>query len=75
MKLETFEEFINVDTWDKRFEIPLSVFLEVCIDPNLKIFLVFHTRTDLEEEESSEKFAREAAASNMPLKQAPEAKL
>ena len=45
--LSEFSEFTNETSWNKRFDIPLAVFLEMCVDPNLKIFMGMHTRGDL----------------------------
>ena len=38
---------MNETSWNKRFEVPLAVFLEMCIDPNLKLFMEMQTRGDL----------------------------
>ena len=42
---------MTTEEWNRRFEIPLPIFLEMCVDPNLKVFMGMNTRTDLEEEE------------------------
>jgi len=45
--LDDFTDFMNETSWNKRFEVPLAVFLEMCIDPNLKLFMEMQTRGDL----------------------------
>ena len=38
-------QFVNETTWGERFDIPLPVFLEITVDPNLKLFMGMETRT------------------------------
>jgi hypothetical protein len=33
--LQEFDDFINEEKWNERFEIPLNVFFEISVDPNL----------------------------------------
>ena len=49
--IEEFESFVTNDEWNKRFEIPLAIFLEMCVDPNLRVFMGMNTRTDIEDDE------------------------
>jgi len=49
--LKEFDNYIDVDKWQKRFEIPLPVFLEVCVDPNLQRFMGFPMNTDIVEDQ------------------------
>lgn len=49
--IEEFESFVTTESWNNRFELPLAIFLEMCVDPNLRVFMGMNTRTDLEEEE------------------------
>jgi hypothetical protein len=42
---------VTTEEWNSRFEIPLAIYLEMCVDPNLRVFMGMNTRTDLEEEE------------------------
>ena len=49
--VEEFDNFVTTEEWNNRFEIPLPIYLEMCVDPNLRVFMGMNTRTDLEEEE------------------------
>ena len=44
--LQESAQFVNETTWNERFDIPLPVFLEITVDPNLKLFMSMETRTD-----------------------------
>jgi len=39
-------------SWNKRFEVPLSIFLEICMDPTLKYFL--NLTISIEDDEDEE---------------------
>lgn len=39
--------YVNEASWNKRFDIPLAVFLEMSVDPNLKLFMGMETRGDM----------------------------
>ena len=40
---------MNEHDWNQRFDVPLAVFLEMCVDQNLKIFLGMHMRSDVDD--------------------------
>jgi hypothetical protein len=42
---------VTTEEWNKRFEIPLEIFLEMCVDPNLRVFMGMNTRTDIDNDE------------------------
>jgi hypothetical protein len=44
--LQDSARFVNETSWSERFDIPLAVFLEITVDPNLKLFMSMETRTD-----------------------------
>lgn len=37
--LQTFDDFITEVKWNKRFELPLQKYLDMSLDPCLKLFL------------------------------------
>tara|TARA_B110001469_G_C9399225_1_gene205286 strand:- start:58 stop:201 length:144 start_codon:yes stop_codon:yes gene_type:complete len=37
--LDTFEAFINAESWAERFDVEMELYLELAEDPNLRIFL------------------------------------
>lgn len=37
--LENFDDFITEVKWNKRFELPLQKYLDMSLDPCLKLFL------------------------------------
>mmetsp|Transcript_16944 Transcript_16944/g.28690 ORF Transcript_16944/g.28690 Transcript_16944/m.28690 type:complete len:98 (-) Transcript_16944:57-350(-) len=47
--LADFTDFINEARWNRRFEVPLAVFLEMCVDQNLRKFLGMELREEVEE--------------------------
>ncbi len=68
--LTGFTDFTNETSWNKRFDIPLAVFLEMCVDANLKIFMGMHTRGDLLSDDKGAPADRKALYSAAPsLKQ------
>ena len=36
-----------MEKWDKRFKVPFAVFLEMSVDPNLRLFMGMHLNSDL----------------------------
>jgi len=40
------KEFINADTWNERFDLPLALFLEQVADTNMRIFMGMPTDED-----------------------------
>ena len=44
--LQDSARFVNETSWSEMFDIPLAVFLEITVDPNLKLFMSMETRTD-----------------------------
>jgi len=47
--MENFDGFLTEKTWNKRFEVHLGIFYEICMDPNLKVFLGLQPRADNDE--------------------------
>jgi len=37
--LDTFEAFIDAESWAERFDVEMELYLELAEDPNLRIFL------------------------------------
>jgi len=37
--LENFNDFINEESWNNRFDLPLDMFLEDVADANMRIFM------------------------------------
>lgn len=72
--LEDFDAFVTTEEWNKRFEIPLVIFLEMCVDPNLRVFMGMNTRTDLGEEDIEQE-ERKALYSPSPAVDAKKPKL
>ena len=52
--MNEFTDYVNETTWNRRFDVPLVIFLEMCIDQNLKLFMNMETRGDLQLKDSSD---------------------
>jgi hypothetical protein len=45
--MDEFDDYISMEKWDKRFKVPFAVFLEMSVDPNLRLFMGMHLNSDL----------------------------
>ena len=57
--LQNFDDFVTEKRWNERFTLPLAVYLEMVVDPNLKIFMGMHMRAEVLDQEKKEKYSPE----------------
>jgi len=41
-----FKDFVNEETWNERFDLPLALYLQQVADTNMRIFLGMPTEED-----------------------------
>jgi len=52
--MENFDNFVNEVTWNKRFEIPLKMYLDTLIDPCMRLFLDVEARGEVFDDEDGQ---------------------
>ena len=50
--MEKFKSFINEESWNERFDLPLELFLEDVADTNMRIFMGMARGNDYKVEDS-----------------------